>query len=111
MEGLKVATEQLKDRIRNNDERLIKLTQGLVKIPSVSGDELKVQEFVYKVLKDMKLKPEKLHPDLDILRKDVNFRLRRQECFAICCLETPCDTIFSPSTEGNKHCPIGSHGR
>ena len=77
MEGLNVTNEQLKDNvrewIRSNDEQLIKLTQDLVRIPSISGDELKVQEFVHKVLKDMKLKPEMINPDLEILRKDVDY--------------------------------------
>ncbi|MGY5858593.1 MAG: ArgE/DapE family deacylase [Candidatus Thorarchaeota archaeon] len=69
--------EQLKNSARNwireNSDKLVKLTQGLVRIPSISGDELKVQEFVYKVLKDMKLKPEMINPDLEILRKDEDY--------------------------------------
>jgi len=72
-----MTNEQLKSSARNwireNDERLIKLTQALVRIPSISGDELKVQEFLHRTLKDMKLKPEMIHPDLDILRKDTDY--------------------------------------
>ncbi|MFX1605339.1 MAG: ArgE/DapE family deacylase [Promethearchaeota archaeon] len=72
-----MTNEELKDKvrewIRSNDERLIKLTQELVKIPSISGDELKVQKFVHKVLKEMKLRPEMIQPDLEILRKDIDY--------------------------------------
>ncbi len=77
MEGLNLTNEQLKISartwIRENDERLIDLIQGLVRIPSISGNESKVQEFVQKVLHDMKLQPEMMYPDLDILRKDVDY--------------------------------------
>ncbi|MHA1667006.1 MAG: ArgE/DapE family deacylase, partial [Candidatus Thorarchaeota archaeon] len=69
--------EQLKNSarewIRANREPLVKLTQGLVKVPSISGDEFNVQEFIHKVLTDMKLTPEMIYPDLDILRKDVDY--------------------------------------
>ncbi len=69
--------EQLKSSarewIRENDELLIKLTQGLVRIPSISGDEFRVQEYVHKILDDMKTKPEMLYPDLEVLRKDVDY--------------------------------------
>ncbi|MHA2024060.1 MAG: ArgE/DapE family deacylase, partial [Candidatus Thorarchaeota archaeon] len=72
-----MTNEQLKNSsrewIRANHERLSKLTQGLVRIPSISGNELKVQEFIHKVLTDMKLKPEMIYPDLDILRKDGDY--------------------------------------
>ena len=77
MEGLKVTSEERKsdvrEWIRNNDERLIKLIQDLVRIPSISGDELKVQEFIHEVLKDMKLKPEFVFPDLEILQNDIDY--------------------------------------
>ncbi|MFW9963724.1 MAG: ArgE/DapE family deacylase [Candidatus Sifarchaeia archaeon] len=69
--------EELKTSVRNwiveNQEQLIGLTQNLVKIPSVSGDEFKVQDFVCKFLKDMRLKPEMLNPNLEILQKDVDY--------------------------------------
>ena len=72
-----MSDEQLKKRARNwireNSDELVKLIQGLVRIPSISGDELKVQEFVHKVLKDMKLKPEMIYPDLDILKQDEDY--------------------------------------
>ncbi|MGY5858644.1 MAG: ArgE/DapE family deacylase [Candidatus Thorarchaeota archaeon] len=72
-----MTNEKLKNSARNwireNDERLIKLTQDLVRIPSISGDEFKVQEFIHKVLENMKVKPEMILPDLDILRKDVDY--------------------------------------
>jgi acetylornithine deacetylase len=77
MEGLTVISEELKTTVRNwirdNENQLIKLTQSLVKIPSVSGNEFKVQDFVHKVLKNMKLKPEKVNPDLDVLKKDIDY--------------------------------------
>ncbi|MBY8997996.1 MAG: ArgE/DapE family deacylase [Candidatus Thorarchaeota archaeon] len=63
----------VREWIRENNEQLVKLTQGLVRIPSISGDELKIQEFIHKFLKDMKLKPEMIYPDLEILRKDVDY--------------------------------------
>ncbi len=77
MEGLTVTSEELKTSVRNwireNEDQLVRLTQNLVRIPSVSGDEFKVQNFVRKVLKDMKLKPEMINPDLEILRKDDDY--------------------------------------
>ncbi len=77
MEGLTVTNGELKKSvqswIRENEDRLIKLTQSLVKIPSISGDEFKVQEFVHKVLKDMKLKPEMINPDLEVLQNNVDY--------------------------------------
>jgi len=69
--------EQLKDSAREwiseNKEPIVKLTQDLVRVPSISGNEFKVQEYIHKVLTDMKLKPEMIYPDLDILRKDVDY--------------------------------------
>jgi acetylornithine deacetylase len=77
MEGLNVTNEELKNSarlwIRENDQHLINLIQGLVRIPSISGDELKVQEYVHKVLSAMKLKPEFMNPDLEILKKDIDY--------------------------------------
>jgi len=77
MEGLKVTNEELKTSVRHwireNEDQLIKLTQSLVRIPSVSGDEFKIQDFVHKILKDMKLKPEMINPVLEVLQKDVDY--------------------------------------
>ncbi len=63
----------IRDWIRDNEEKLVKLTQSLVRIPSISGDELEVQKLVHKVLKDMKLKPEFSYPDLKVLREDIDY--------------------------------------
>ncbi|MHA3964514.1 MAG: ArgE/DapE family deacylase [Candidatus Thorarchaeota archaeon SMTZ1-45] len=72
-----MTSDKLKNLVRNwireNEDQLVKLIQSLVKIPSVSGDEFKIQDFVYKVLKDMKLKPEMMNPDLEVLQKDVDY--------------------------------------
>ncbi len=77
MEGLKVTNKDLKAFVRNwirqNEDRLIELIQDLVKIPSVSGEEFNIQEFVYDVFKNMKLKPEMIIPDLKILQRDVDY--------------------------------------
>ncbi|MFW9975935.1 MAG: ArgE/DapE family deacylase [Candidatus Thorarchaeota archaeon] len=70
-------SDELKTSVRNwireNDDQLISLIQNLVKIPSVSGDEFKIQKFIHKVLKEMKLKPEMIAPDLEILKKDADY--------------------------------------
>jgi acetylornithine deacetylase len=77
MEGLTVTNEELKafarNWIRENEDQLIKLTQGLVRIPSISGDESNIQSFMHKILRDMKLDPEMISPDLQVLKKDADY--------------------------------------
>ncbi|MHA2303823.1 MAG: ArgE/DapE family deacylase [Candidatus Hodarchaeales archaeon] len=55
--------------IEENSEKLIHLTQELVKIPSITGNEKKVQLFLHDKLKNLGMKSELVFPDINELRK------------------------------------------
>lgn len=59
--------------IEENQEQLIQLTQDLVRIPSISGEEYEVQKRVHKELEVMGLLPEFYNPDEKELRKHKDF--------------------------------------
>ena len=54
--------------IQNNQNKLVKLIQDLVRIPSVIGNEKDVQEFIYKKLEELDLNPKFVNPDINICR-------------------------------------------
>ena len=59
--------------IRDNKNELVSLLQDLVRIPSVSGEELAVQKRCHNQLDSMDLNPEMFYPDEKLLRKDKDF--------------------------------------
>jgi acetylornithine deacetylase len=59
--------------ISTHQERLVRLTQDLVQIPSISGEEYAVQKRVHKELEQMELSPQMFNPDDEILRKHNDF--------------------------------------
>ncbi|MHA2356025.1 MAG: ArgE/DapE family deacylase [Candidatus Thorarchaeota archaeon] len=59
--------------IRDNQKDLISLLQDLVRIPSVSGEELEVQKRLHQELERMGLSPEMFYPDDKELRKHKDF--------------------------------------
>lgn len=59
--------------IRNNQDKLVKFIQDLVRIPSVSGEEGEIQKFIYKKLTELNLKPEYIYPDIETLRKSDDY--------------------------------------
>ncbi len=59
--------------IRNNQDILIKLIQDLVQIPSVSGKEEKVQQYIYKKLSELNISPKMVYPDIELLKRDEDF--------------------------------------
>ncbi|MFW9874262.1 MAG: ArgE/DapE family deacylase [Candidatus Thorarchaeota archaeon] len=59
--------------IRNNQDKLIKLVQDLVRIPSVSGKEEDVQKFIHKKLTTLDINPRFIFPNIDILRKSNDY--------------------------------------
>jgi len=59
--------------IRNNQDKLIKLIQDLVRIPSVSGKEEEIQKFIHKKLKELDLNPKFIYPNVETLRKSNNY--------------------------------------
>ena len=65
--------ERAREWIRQNRKWLIELTQSLVRIPSVSGEEGEVQEFIAKKLSELGLQPKFVLPDVDDLRKSPDF--------------------------------------
>ena len=67
------AKERAKEWIRQNQQWLVELTQNLVRIPSVSGEEGQVQEFIAKTLSELKLQPKLVVPNEDILRRSPDF--------------------------------------
>ena len=59
--------------IRNNQDKLVRLIQDLVRIPSVSGKEEEVQKFVFKKLTELELNPEFILPDVETLKKSEDY--------------------------------------
>lgn len=59
--------------ISENQVTLVNLTQDLVRIPSISGEEYEVQKRVHKELERMDLKPEMFNPDDKKLRSHKDF--------------------------------------
>jgi len=59
--------------IRNNQDKLVKFIQDLVRIPSVSGEEEEIQKFIYKKLTELELNPKLIYPDIEALRKSNDF--------------------------------------
>ena len=59
--------------IRKNQEKLVKLIQDLVRIPSVSGKEGDVQKFIYKKLTELDIEAKYVYPDIETLRKNEDF--------------------------------------
>ncbi|MHA1914300.1 MAG: ArgE/DapE family deacylase [Promethearchaeota archaeon] len=59
--------------VRSNQDKLIKLIQDLVKIPSVSGKEEKVQKFIFQKLSELNINPEYIYPDVSILEKSDDY--------------------------------------
>ncbi|KKN43392.1 hypothetical protein LCGC14_0703580 [marine sediment metagenome] len=59
--------------VRENKDKLVRLIQDLVRIPSVSGKEENIQKFVYKTLTDLELNPEFIYPDVETLKKSVDY--------------------------------------
>ena len=59
--------------ISENKESLVRLTQDLVRIPSISGEEFEVQKRVHKELERMALNPEFINPDEKTLRSHKDF--------------------------------------
>ncbi|MHA1886167.1 MAG: ArgE/DapE family deacylase [Promethearchaeota archaeon] len=59
--------------VRDNKDKLTKLIQDLVKIPSVSGKEEEVQKFIFQKLSELDLNPEYVYPDISILEKSDDY--------------------------------------
>jgi acetylornithine deacetylase len=59
--------------IRENKEKLINLTQELVRIPSVSGKENDVQQFIFKKFLEIGLESKLVNPNIETLQKHEDF--------------------------------------
>ena len=59
--------------VRKNRDKLVKLIQDLVRIPSVSGKEEEVQKFIFRKLTELNLEPKYIYPDIETLRKSDDF--------------------------------------
>ncbi|MHA1961435.1 MAG: ArgE/DapE family deacylase [Candidatus Thorarchaeota archaeon] len=59
--------------IRENRELLISITQELVRIPSISGDEYEIQNHIFQHLKEQGLHPEFMYPDLAALKEHADY--------------------------------------
>ncbi|MHA2344100.1 MAG: M20 family metallopeptidase, partial [Candidatus Hodarchaeales archaeon] len=59
--------------IEENEDKLIQLTQELVKIPSITGDEKKVQLFLQNKIKALGIESELVYPNIQELRKHNDF--------------------------------------
>jgi acetylornithine deacetylase len=63
----------LHEWIQENKDEVIRLTQSLVRIPSISGNEYDVQRHIYKVLEGMDLSPEMFFPEIEKLKDHPDF--------------------------------------
>ncbi|MHA2009322.1 MAG: ArgE/DapE family deacylase [Promethearchaeota archaeon] len=59
--------------IRNNQDKLVKFIQDLVRIPSVSGKEEEVQNFIYEKLSELNLSPKYVFPDVQTLKRSDDY--------------------------------------
>ncbi len=59
--------------IRNNQEKVVKFIQDLVRIPSVSGKEEDVQKLIFGKLTELNLDPKYVYPDIEKLKKNEDF--------------------------------------
>ncbi|MFW9942583.1 MAG: ArgE/DapE family deacylase [Candidatus Thorarchaeota archaeon] len=59
--------------IRNNQDKLIKLIQDLVRIPSVSGKEEEIQKFIHKKLTELDLNPKFVYANVESLQKSDDY--------------------------------------
>ena len=59
--------------VRDNQDKLIKLIQEMVQIPSVSGKEEEVQKFIFQKLSELNLSPEYVYPDVSLLEKSDDY--------------------------------------
>jgi acetylornithine deacetylase len=64
---------QINEWIQGNKNEVIRLTQKLVRIPSVSGLEYEVQRYIHKILEGMDLKPDMVFPEVKRLRENPDF--------------------------------------
>ena len=65
--------ETVFDWISDNQDELVRFLQDLIRIPSVSGEELAIQNRLYKELETMDLNPEMVYPDEKKLREHKDF--------------------------------------
>ncbi len=59
--------------IRNNQDKLVKFIQDLVRIPSISGNEEEIQKFIYRKFTELDLKPKFIHPDIETVQKSDDY--------------------------------------
>ncbi len=59
--------------IRNNQDKLIKFIQDLVRIPSITGKEEKIQKFIFQKLTELNLNPEYVYPDIETLQESDDY--------------------------------------
>ncbi|MHA1993558.1 MAG: ArgE/DapE family deacylase [Candidatus Hodarchaeales archaeon] len=59
--------------IEENKDKLIRLTQELVKIPSITGEEKQVQLFLHDKIKTLGMESQLVYPDIQELRKHDDF--------------------------------------
>ncbi len=59
--------------IEDNSDSLIRCTQDLVKIPSITGEEKDIQQFLHKKLKSLGMESELVYPDIKKLRNHEDF--------------------------------------
>jgi acetylornithine deacetylase len=65
--------KQVTDYIAENRDQLVRLTQDLVKVPSVSGHENEVQQLIHSILDEMDIDPQFCLPDIEVLRNHPDF--------------------------------------
>ncbi len=59
--------------IRDNQDKLIKFIQDLVRIPSITGKEEKIQKFIFQKLTELNLNPEYIYPDTETLQESDDY--------------------------------------
>jgi acetylornithine deacetylase len=73
MIGKATVHTRLHQWIQENKKEVIRLTQELVRIPSVTGNEYDIQRHIHKVLEGMDLNPEMFFPEVEKLRDNPDF--------------------------------------
>ena len=70
---MKIVEEKVLSYLDSKRDEIIDFLGKLVRIPSVVGEELEAQKFMYNVFRDMGLEVEMWEPDVDVLRRHPAF--------------------------------------
>jgi len=70
---LKIVEEKILSYLDSKRDEIIEFLRKLIRIPSVVGEELEAQEFMYRTFRDMNLEVDMWEPDVNELRRHPAF--------------------------------------